>query len=309
LVKLVVTFLGTSAAAPTAHRGLPAVAIRREGEVVLMDCGEGVQRRVLSESLGLGGDMTVLITHLHGDHVTGLLGLLQTMSLAQRRKPLNLVGPEKLLKWLEVTAELLHVGLTFPIRFSSARPGVVLRTGAFRIRAARAAHSIEAFSYVVEELGRPGVFYPEKAKSLGVPEGKLWSRLQKGRQVTVAGKRIEPSRVTGPPRPGRKIGYSGDTRPSGRLARFFSSSDLLIFDSTFKDSERDKAVERKHSTSLEAAELAKKAKARQLVLTHFSARYTSVSGLVREARRVFPNTIAASDGLSIEVAYPEIAAR
>jgi len=299
-----VTFLGTSAAAPTPDRGLPAVAIRREGEVVLMDCGEGVQRRVLSESLGLGSDMTILVTHLHGDHVTGLLGLLQTMSLAQRHKPLDVVGPEKLLRWLEVTAELLHIGLTFPIHFSSAKPGVVLRTGGFRIRAARAAHSVEAFSYLVEELGRPGVFYPDRAKSLGVPEGELWSRLQKGRPVAVRGKRIEPSEVTGPPRPGRRIGYSGDTRPSAGLARFFSGCDLLIFDSTFRDSDREKAVERKHSTSLEAAELAKKAKVRQLVLTHFSARYTRVSSLVREARRVFPNTIAASDGLTIEVPYP-----
>ena len=304
MVKLVVTFLGTSAAAPTADRGLPAVAIKREGEVVLMDCGEGVQRSVLSESLGLGSGMTILITHLHGDHVTGLLGLLQTMSLAQRRKPLDVVGPEKLLKWLEVTAELLHIGLTFPIRFSAAKPGVVLRTGGFRVRAAMAAHSVEAFSYLVEELGRPGVFYPEKARSLGVPEGKLWSRLQKGRSITIEGKRIEPFEVTGPPRPGRKIGYSGDTRPSAKLARFFSGCDLLIFDSTFRDSDREKAIERRHSTSLEAAELARKAKVRQLALTHFSARYTTVSGLVREARRVFPNTIAASDGLSIEVAYP-----
>jgi len=299
-----VTFLGTSAAAPTADRGLPAVAVKREGEIILMDCGEGVQRRALSESLGLGSDMTILITHLHGDHVTGLLGLLQTMSLAQRRKPLNLVGPQKLLKWLEVTADLLHIGLTFPIHFSTAEPGVVLRTGGFRIRAARAAHSVEAFSYLVEEFRRPGIFHPERAKSLGVPEGKLWSRLQKGRSITLGGKRVEPLEVTGPPRPGRKIGYSGDTRPTSRLARFFSGCDLLIFDSTFRDSDRDKAVERKHTTSLEAAELAKKAKARQLVLTHFSARYTSVSSLVREARMVFPNTIAASDGLSIEVAYP-----
>ena len=304
MVKLIVTFLGTSAAAPTADRGLPAVAVKREGEIILMDCGEGVQRRVLSESLGLGSDMTILITHLHGDHVTGLLGLLQTMSLAQRRKPLNLVGPQKLLKWLEVTADLLHIGLTFPIHFSTAEPGVVLRTGGFRIRAARAAHSVEAFSYLVEEFRRPGIFHPERAKSLGVPEGKLWSRLQKGRSITLGGKRVEPLEVTGPPRPGRKIGYSGDTRPTSRLARFFSGCDLLIFDSTFRDSDRDKAVERKHTTSLEAAELAKKAKARQLVLTHFSARYTSVSSLVREARMVFPNTIAASDGLSIEVAYP-----
>ena len=298
------TFLGTSAAAPTADRGLPSVAIKREGEVILMDCGEGVQRRVLSESLGLGSDMTVLITHLHGDHVTGLLGLLQTMSLAQRHKPLNLVGPRKLLKWLEVTADLLHIGLTFPISFYAAKPGVVLRTGGFRIRAAKATHSVEAFSYVVEELGRPGVFYPDKARAHGVPEGKLWSKLQKGRTVEVAGKKIAPSEVTGPPRPGRRIGYSGDTRPSASLARFFSRCDLLIFDSTFKDEDREKAVQRKHSTSLEAAALAKKSKVRKLVLTHFSARYTKVSGLVREARHIFPSTIAAADGLSLEVDYP-----
>ena len=304
MVKLVVTFLGTSAAAPTTDRGLPSVAIKREGEVIVMDCGEGVQRRVLSESLGLGGDMTILITHLHGDHVTGLLGLLQTMSLAQRRKPLNVVGPTKLLRWLEVTADLLHIGLTFPVRFSAARPGVLLRTGSFRIRAARASHSIEAFSYVVEELRRPGVFYPEKAIALGVPEGKQWSRLQKGKPVTIGGRKVDPAEVTGPPRPGRKIGYSGDTRPSAGLVRFFSGCDLLIFDSTFSGGDRDKAVERKHSTSIEAAELAKKAAVRQLALTHFSARYTTVSSLVREARRVFPNTIAASDGLSIEVSYP-----
>jgi len=269
-----------------------------------MDCGEGVQRRVLSESIGLGGEMTILVTHLHGDHVTGLLGLLQTMSLAQRRKSLNLVGPPELLKWLEVTTELLHIGLTFPIDFNPARPGVVLNTGGFRIRAARATHSVQAFAYVLEEHQRPGIFHPDRARALGIPEGKLWSKLQKGRAVTVGGKKIQPSSVTGPPRPGRRIGYSGDTRPSKRLARFFSRCDLLIFDSTFRGGDHDKAVERKHSTSVEAAELARGAGSRRLVLTHFSARYTSVGGLVREARKIFPQTSAASDGLKIDVDYP-----
>lgn len=301
---MTVTFLGTSAAVPTKDRGLPAVALEREGEVVLMDCGEGAQRRVLSESIGLGGDMTILVTHLHGDHVAGLLGLLQTMSLAQRRKPLNIVGPAKLLKWLEVTSELLHIRVTFPVKFSTSRPGTVLRTPGFKVRAARATHSVEAFSYLVEEHGRPGVFHPERAKVLKIPEGKLWSRLQKGRRVKVDGKVIEPSQVTGPPRPGRKIGYSGDTRPSQALARFFSGCDLLIFDSTFRGSDRDKALERKHSTSVEAALLAKKAGVRRLALTHFSARYTSTASLVREARKVFPNTLAAADGLTVEVDYP-----
>jgi len=299
-----VTFLGTSAAVPTRTRALPAVAIRREGEVILMDCGEGVQRTALEESIGLGGPMTILITHLHGDHVAGILGLFQTMSLGQRRRPLVLVGPPKLEKWLEVTSEILHFGLTFPVEFVPARPGTLLRTPGFLVRAARARHSVEAFSYVVEENGRPGVFYPDKARALGVPEGKLWSNLQKGKSVQVAGKRVVPSQVAGPPRPGRKIGYSGDTRPSPGLTRFFARCDLLIFDSTFSDGDRDKALDRKHTTCTEAAALARNAGAKRLALTHFSARYTTTAGLVREARRIFPNTVAARDGLSLDVDYP-----
>ncbi len=298
------TFLGTSAAVPTKARALPAIAVRREGEVILMDCGEGVQRGAVEESIGLGGPMTILITHLHGDHVAGMLGLLQTMSLSQRRRPLRIVGPRRLLKWLEVTSDLLHMGLTFPVEFVEAKPGVVLRTPGFRVKAARASHSIEAFSYVLEEKGRPGVFYPDRAKSLGVPEGRLWSSLQRGRGVTVGGRRVEPSQVTGPPRPGRKIGYSGDTRPSPGLTRFFARCDLLVFDSTFGAKDGVKALDRKHSTSVEAAELAKKAAVRKLALTHFSARYTSTAGLVREARRVFQNTVAARDGLCLSVDYP-----
>ena len=298
------TFLGTSSAAPTRDRGLPSIALRREGEVVLLDSGEGVQRSIVSESIGLGRDMTILVTHLHGDHVSGLLGLLQTMSMAQRKKPVNIVGPQGLLRWLKVTAEILHVGLTFPILFSKAKPGLVLKTNGFKVRAARATHSVEAFSYLVQELTRPGIFHPEKAKALGVPEGKLWSRLQKGRAVVVDGRRIEPGLVTGAPRPGRTVGYSGDTRPSKSLVRFFKGCDLLIFDSTFKGGDLEKAVERKHSTSLEASRLAKEAGVRKLALTHFSARYSNVASLVREARRVFPATFAASDGLSVEVSYP-----
>ena len=280
------------------------MAVRREGEVVLMDCGEGVQRRVLSESIGLGGPMTILITHLHGDHVTGMLGLLQTMSLAQRRRPLMIVGPRKLLKWFQVTSEYLHIGLTFPVEFVVVKPGVVARTQGFKVRAARASLSVEAFSYVLEEHSRPGVFHPERARALGVPEGRSWSSLQKGRRVTVGGKKIEPSQVTGPRRLGRKIGYSGDTRPSPALARFFTGCDLLIFDSTFGQKDRVRALETKHSTSAEAGALARKARVAKLALTHFSARYTDTGPLVKEARKVFPNTFAAKDGLSLDVDYP-----
>jgi len=305
LARLTVTFLGTSSAAPTKGRGLPAIAIQREGSVILLDCGEGVQRQVLNQGIGLNRDTSVLITHLHGDHVTGLLGLLQTMSMAQRNKALNIVGPPKLLKWLEVTSNFLQIGLTFPINFSPARWGTVLRTRDFKVRATKALHSVEAYSYVVEERGRPGVFFPDRARALRVPEGRLWSRLQRGRKVQVDGRTVAPSEVTGPPRPGRRIGYSGDTRHFPRLSRFLSGCDLLIFDSTFHGKDRDKAIERKHSTCLEAAEIAKRAGVRHLALTHFSARYASVASLVRQARSVFPHTIAARDGLRLDVDYPD----
>jgi ribonuclease Z len=304
MVNLTVTFLGTSSAAPTKSRGLPAIAIQREGEVILMDCGEGVQRQVMSAGIGLNRPTTILITHLHGDHVTGLLGLLQTMGMAQRSRPLTVVGPVALSKWLDVTSRLLNIGLTFPLKFVTAHSGTVLRTQDFVIRAARADHSVESFAYLVSEKPRPGTFFPQKARRLGIPEGKLWSRLQKGRKVLLNGRTIDPSKVVGPQRPGRSIGYSGDTRPTNRLTRFFSGCDLLIFDSTYQERDRDKAVERKHSTAREAALLAKKAKARSLVLTHFSARYQNASVLVKEARAVFPRAVAAHDGMKLEVSYP-----
>jgi ribonuclease Z len=251
--------------------------------------------------LGINREMVVLITHLHGDHVNGLLGLLQTMSMSQRGKRLTLVGPDGLYQWVKASMDMLHIGLSFDLQFVAAKPGVVLRREAYQVRCARASHSIEAWSYVFEETPRPGVFDSKKAIALGVPEGRKWSTLQHGRSVTVGGRTVRPSEVLGRKREGRRVGYSGDTRPSATLARFFAGADLLIFDSTFSARDSDKAAERKHSTSVEAAELAKKARVGRLALTHFSARYRSVSALVKQAREVFPNTFAASDGMFVDV--------
>ena len=301
MTGLEVVFLGTSSATPTKGRSLPAVAIRREGEVVLMDCGEGTQRSFVEYGLGINREMVILITHLHGDHVNGLLGLLQTMNMSQRGRKLTLVGPRGLFDWIKVSMKMLHIGLSFDLQYVVAKPGLVLRRDAYRIKCARANHSIEAWSFVFEETPRPGQFDSKKAAALGVPEGKKWSALQHGRSVVVGGRKVRPGEVLGPMRQGRSIGYSGDTRPSASLARFFSGVDLLIFDSTFAARDADKAVERKHSTSVEAAQLAKKAGAKRLALTHFSARYRNVSALVRQARDVFPETFAASDGMSVEV--------
>jgi ribonuclease Z len=301
LTRLDVFFLGTSSATPTKNRSLPSVAIRREGQVVLMDCGEGAQGRFVKFGLGLNREMLVLITHLHGDHVNGLLGLLQTMGMSQRVRNLTIVAPKELFEWLRMTMSVLNIGLTFDVRFIPVKSGVVYRGKDFRVRAARASHSIDSWSYIFEELARPGVFDPKKAASLGVPEGKKWSSLQRGRSVVANGVRIHPSQVLGPARPGRSIGYSGDTRPTRRLTKFFMGVGLLIFESTYASRDSDKALERKHSTALEAAQLAKEAGVGRLVLTHFSARYRRPDALLREARRVFPETVAAHDGLVLEV--------
>ena len=299
--KIEVVFLGTSSATPTKRRSLPSVAIRREGQVILMDCGEGAQGRFVKFGLGLNREMLILITHLHGDHVNGLLGLLQTMGMSQRIRTLTVVAPRELFGWLKTTMKVLHIGLPFDLGFVPARSGVVFRGKDFRVRAARASHSIESWSFLFEELPRPGVFDPKKALSLGIPEGSKWSSLQRGRSVVVGGVRVHPRQVLGPERPGRSIGYSGDTRPTRRLAKFFAGSDLLIFDSTFASRDTDKAVERKHSTASEAAQLAKDAGVGRLVLTHFSARYKRADALLREAQRIFPQTVAAHDGLVLEV--------
>lgn len=301
MTKLEVVFLGTSSATPTKGRNLPAVAIRREGEVVLMDCGEGTQKSFVRYGLGINKEMVIAITHLHGDHVNGLLGLLQTMSMSQRGKTLTIVGPKGLFRWVKASMEMLQIGLLFDLQFVAARPGVVLRREAYRLRCGRAKHSVDAWSYVFEETPRPGVFDSSKAVALGVPEGRKWSTLQHGRSVTVDGRTVLPSEVLGPRREGRRVGYSGDTRPTSTLARFFSGADLLIFDSTFAARDADRAADRMHSTSVEAAELAKKAHVKRLALTHFSARYRNVSALVREARKTFPETFAASDGMFVDV--------
>jgi ribonuclease Z len=267
-----------------------------------MDCGEGAQGSFVRFGLGLNREMLVLITHLHGDHVNGLLGLLQTMGMSRRIRTLTIVAPGELFGWLQNTMEVLHIGLTFDVRFVAVKSGVVHRGSDFRIRAARASHSIDAWSYIYEELPRPGVFDPKKAQALGIPEGRKWSSLQRGRTVTVKGRKFYPGQVLGPERPGRSIGYSGDTRPSKKLVKFFAGVDLLIFESTFASRDADKAVERKHSTAVEAAELARESGAKRLVLTHFSARYRRTDALVREAKKVFGDTVAAHDGLTLEVA-------
>lgn len=298
-MKLV--FLGTSAAQPTENRGLTCVCLEREGEIFMFDAGEGAQLSYLKSGLGWNKKMKIFITHLHGDHCIGILGLLQTMTLQHRTESIEIYGPEGIEDFIASNIRILNFGLSFPVMITSLDEGKIIDEKTYTIYAKRAEHSVPTFSYVFHEKDKPGRFYPEKAKKLGIPEGKLWSQLQDGKEVKIKEKIVYPAQVLGDPRAGKKIGISGDTRPNKKLEEFFKNCDYLVFDSTFIDELREKAIETFHSTAKEAALLAKKANVKNLILTHFSARYKDESVLVEEAKRVHTSVIAAQDLLEIEV--------
>ncbi|MDE1862563.1 MAG: ribonuclease Z [Thaumarchaeota archaeon] len=298
-MKLV--FLGTSAAQPTAERGMTCICLVLDREILMFDAGEGAQVAYQKARLGWNKRMKIFVTHLHGDHCIGILGMLQTMSLQNRTEPVDIFGPPGIDEFLAANLKVLNFGLSFPIRVTRIREGTVHEDAAYTVSACGAEHSIPAFSYLFVEKDRPGRFYPEKARQLGVEEGKLWHELQQGREVQAGGRTVRPQEVTGEKRRGRRIGISGDTRPSPRLEAFFTGCDYMTFDSTYSDSLRDKARENYHSTSVEAAELARRAGVSNLILTHFSARYDDAGELVAEAGAVHRSVIAARDMLEIEI--------
>ena len=302
-MSLSVIFLGTSGSTPTPQRSLPAIAIKRKGEIILFDCGEGAQRQMIMAKLSFHRKMKIFITHMHGDHVLGLPGLIQTMSLFDRQRKLEIYGPKGLKEFVDVIQRTVQYTLTFPLEIHEIeKPGTICEEGEYAILAEEADHVIPSFAFALVEKPRPGKFYPEKARELGIPEGPLWSKLQKGHFVTLSdGRKIKPSEVVGPPRPGRKIVYSGDTRPCMNVVRLARNADLLIHDATLDDELFDKAYEDGHSTPSQVAEIAKKANVRRLVLTHISARYRSAEKLLEQAKRIFPNVLIAEDFMKIEV--------
>lgn len=303
MVDFKIHFLGTSSAVPTKDRGLSCTAINYENSLAFFDCGEGSQRAINLAGLGFNKESTIFVTHMHGDHVVGLLGILQTMSMNRREKRLEIFGPKGIIDFVNTNREILKFGMTFEAAVSEIGQGLVCSNRRYKVYAQRSEHINDSFAYVFEEREKPGKFNTLKATKLGIPEGPLWSKLQHGSKVISprTGMVVKPEQVLGPPRKGKKIGISGDTRPSSKLQRFFKGCDVLIFDSTYSDTHAANAIENKHSTSREAATLARNANAKKLILTHFSARYRNVSSLVKQAREVFPNTIAARDGLVYDV--------
>ncbi|MGI0101266.1 MAG: ribonuclease Z [Nitrosotalea sp.] len=298
-MKLV--FLGTSAAQPTVERGMTCTCLVLDKEILMFDAGEGAQIAFQKAKLGWNKKMKIFVTHLHGDHCVGILGLLQTMSLQNRTESMDIFGPTGIEEFLATNLKILNFGLTFPVRIIRIKEGPVFDDPAYTIHVCEAEHSIPAYSYLFSEKDRPGKFYPEKAKQFGIPEGKLWRELQNGNEIKMADKTVKPSDVMGESRRGRKIGISGDTRPTKKLEEFFKCCDYVTFDSTYSDTLRDKAMENYHSTAKEAAELAKKAGVANLILTHFSARYENTDELTEEAKTVHGSVIAAKDLLEINI--------
>lgn len=306
LTNLKVIFLGTGGSIPTHQRALSAVAIRRKTELLLFDCGEGTQRQMIQAGVGFNRKAKVFVTHLHGDHVLGLPGLLQTMSLLERTKKLEIYGPQGVKAFVEAINQTVRFSLIFPLQVTEAEAGLVCEEKEYKVYAAQTEHIDSSLAYAFVEKPRPGRFNIEKAIELGVPAGPLWSKLQCGSSVKLPnGRNVKPEMVLGLPRPGRKIVYSGDTAKSENVVKLAENADLLIHEATFDDELEERAVKDGHSTPCMAAETARKAGVKQLFLTHISARYSDANFLLEQARKIFVNTELAEDFLELEIPLSE----
>jgi len=302
-----VVFLGTSGSVPTLKRSLPSVVVQCPRSQLMFDCGENVQRQMMQAKVSFHRKMKIFITHLHGDHVLGLPGLLQTMALMDRKEPVEIYGPMGLKDFLFCTKETLNFGLNYPVEINQiVSEGVVCNEEEYSISVTKSNHAVESYAFAFLEKPRPGKFYPKLAQALGIPAGELWSRLQRGEEIILAdGKSVKPGDVMGPLRAGRKIVYTGDTKPFDAFANFAKGADLVIHDCTFDDSLVEKAGADGHSTPSQAAAQAKDAEAKQLALSHISARYPNAGLLLEQAKKIFPNTVLAEDFMELELPLSE----
>jgi ribonuclease Z len=309
-----VTILGTSAGAPTRHRNVTSLALTfsQRRDWWMIDCGEATQHRLLHEShLKTPRLSRIFITHAHGDHVFGLLGLLASRSLTgASTDPLDIHGPPEVGAWLSATADTLGTRVGYDIRFHAVtEAGVVVEHGGYIVRAVEAMHWGSAWCYRVDEPDRPGALNGAAVEALGVPAGPQRGALARGEAITLAdGTVVDGSTLVGPPQKGDSVVFSGDTMgPNPALIELSSGADLLIHEGTYHHDLEATAIDHRHATTRQAAVVALRAGVAQLVVTHASARYEHSDGsldpsLLEDARSVFPNTIQAVDGLRIATA-------
>jgi len=301
---LSLTFLGTGAACPTVDRNVSSLAVHREGEMLLFDCGEGTQRQMMRYGVGFSFN-EVFFTHYHADHFLGVIGLFRTMGLLDRKEGVTLFGPRGAQR---ILSGALAIGIErnkFPVEIIEVKPGDRLGRGEYELAVFETEHRADTVGYALVEHDRLGRFDPDRARELGVPEGPLWGQIHKGKAVTLPdGRVVNPADLVGPPRPGRTVVLTGDTRPHPAVLSAAKGADLLVHEATFGEDERGRALETGHSTAREAAIVARDAGVDRLVLTHVSARYSrEAPELLAEAQEVFPATVIARDGMVVDVPF------
>jgi ribonuclease Z len=304
-MSLTVHLLGTSASRPTVERNVASLALHREGETLMIDCGEGTQRQMMRYGISFSLK-DIFFTHMHADHLLGVIGLIRTMALQGRTDSLRLWGPKGTARFLKRVESLGFERATFPVEILELDDGQNIQRTGYAIRAFAVDHrGAMSIGFAIVEEERKGRFNPDKARALGIPEGPQWGRLHRGISVTLDdGRTVESSELVGPTRSGRTVVITGDTRPCAATIEASRGADLLIHEATFGDEEAERAIETGHSTAREAAQIACEAGVRRLVLTHFSARYSrDASELEQQARSVFPNTMIGKDGMELEVPY------
>ncbi|MDZ7850095.1 MAG: ribonuclease Z [Halodesulfurarchaeum sp.] len=307
-MTLRVTFLGTSGAIPTTARNPSSIFCRRAGEAFLFDVGEGTQRQMMRFGTGFDVD-AVFLTHVHGDHVLGLPGLIQTWGFNERTDPLAIYTPRGTRREIVSLIYAIADEPDYLVTVEEVTPGSTVREHEeYEIRAIEADHRTAAVGYALVEADRKGRFDRDRAEELGVPAGPKFSQLHEGEPVELEdGTVVQPEEVVGPARPGRRLVYTGDTRPIGPVETAAADADLLIHDATFAETENDRARETGHSTAREAGRLAERAGAKRLALTHVSPRYAGDTGiLLQEARAAFDGEVMlAEDGQTVEIPYPD----
>ena len=304
-MSLSVRFLGTSASRPTVERNVTSLAMVREGETLLFDCGEGTQRQMMRYGISFALS-DIFFTHMHADHMLGVIGLFRTLSLQGRAEPMRLWGPPRSAILLRQAISLGSEKQPFPLEITELTPETPVKRKGYSIVPYMADHKDKsALGFALVEDIRLGRFNPDKAREMGIPEGPAWGKIHKGEAVTLDnGRVIQPSELVGEPRPGRTVVFTGDSRPSPATVEISRGADTLIHEATFADDELPRAVETGHSTAREAAEVASKAEVKQLVLTHLSARYSVNPGeLLQQAKEVFPATVIARDGFELEIPF------
>jgi ribonuclease Z len=299
-MDLDLVFFGTSGSMPTADRSPSALMIRRGGERLLFDCGEGTQRQMLRSNVGLVDLREVFLTHYHADHYLGLPGMLKTFALRGREAPITIYGPRGLSELFGALRRIFG-RLTYPYELVELAPGDSITREGYRLVAFPVSHGVSSVGYALVEEERPGRFDVATADGLGVPNGPARGALQRGEPVTLPdGRTVTPDQVLGEPRPGRTIVIAGDTAPCATVL----GADLLVHEATFLEDERERARETLHSTALEAAELAREAAVTMLALTHLSTRYFG-GDAAREASAIFPRTVVPRDFDTIDIPFPE----